>query len=208
MENQKITVHIVDDDSSTRKYLKELVSTINFSTKVYDSAHTFLDSYKDDGIGCLLLDLRMPDLSGLDLQSKLISNKIDLPVIMVTGYGDVPTAVKAMKAGVFDFIEKPFRAKVMIERIQHAVELHKKTRETKQADIDIIKLIETLTNREKEVMDLVVQGYPNKDMAAELDISVKTIEVHRANVMNKMQASSIVELVRMSMQVNKTEDKP
>lgn len=206
MENHKVTIHIVDDDQSTRKYLQELVSTIKYKTKVYDSATNFLESYKDDGVGCLLLDLRMPEISGLDLQNQLISSSIDLPVIMITGYGDVPTAVKAMKAGVFDFIEKPFRAKFMIDRIHNAVNQHKKTRQNKQVDKDIIKLIDSLTNREKEVMDLVIQGKQNKDIALELEISVKTVEVHRANVMNKMQANSIVELVRMCLQIKETEE--
>ena len=206
MENNKVTIHIVDDDPSTRKYLQELVSTIKFKTKVYDSASDFLESYRDEGVGCLLLDLRMPEISGLDLQSQLISSTIDLPVIMITGYGDVPTAVKAMKAGVFDFVEKPFRAKFMIDRINNAVKQHKQTRKNKQADKDIIKLIDSLTNREKEVMDLVIKGKQNKDIALDLEISVKTVEVHRANVMNKMQANSIVELVRMCLQIKETEE--
>lgn len=208
MENQKITIHIVDDDPSTRKYLQSLIATVNYKTKAYDSAANFLESYKEDGIGCLILDLRLPGISGLELQKELATNSIDLPVIMITGYGDIPTAVKAMKAGVLDFIEKPFRGKFMIERINNAVNQHKELRENKQAGGDIIKHIDSLTNREKQVMDHVVAGKQNKDIATELGISVKTVEVHRANVMNKMQANSIVELVRMCLQVNEIEDTP
>jgi len=208
MENQKITIHIVDDDPSTRKYLQSLIATVNYKTKAYDSAANFLESYKEDGIGCLILDLRLPGISGLELQKELATNSIDLPVIMITGYGDIPTAVKAMKAGVLDFIEKPFRGKFMIERINNAVNQHKELRENKLAGGDIIKHIDSLTNREKQVMDHVVAGKQNKDIATELGISVKTVEVHRANVMNKMQANSIVELVRMCLQVNESEDTP
>ena len=199
MEIQKATIHVVDDDPDTRKYLKELISTINYKTKVYDSATTFLETYKDEGLGCLILDLRMPGINGLDLQNQLASNHIDLPVIMISGYGDVPTAVKAMKAGVLDFIEKPFRGKFMLERIQNAVRHHGNTRSQKEASNDIKKLIQTLTKREKEVMDLVVHGMQNKDIATELGISIKTVEVHRANVMAKMQAKSVAELVRMRL---------
>lgn len=205
MDNQKVTIHIVDDDLSTRKYLKELISSVKYKTKIYDSAPNFLETYKEDGIGCLILDLRLPGISGLDLQNQLATYNIDLPVIMITGYGDVPTAVKAMKAGVLDFIEKPFRGKFMLERIKHAVNHHKITRQNKQADDDITKLINTLTSREKEVMALVVQGKSNKDIALNLKISVKTVEVHRANVMTKMQVTSIADLVRLCLQVNQAE---
>lgn len=204
MENQKPTIHVVDDDPDTRKYLKDLISTINFNTKVYDSATNFLDTYQADGLGCLVLDLRMPGINGLDLHNQLASNNIDLPVIMISGYGDIPTAVQAMKAGVLDFIEKPFRGKFMLERIQHAVTQHQNTRNQKEACDDILKLVNSLTRREKEVMDLVVQGKQNKDVAIDLGISIKTVEVHRANVMAKMQVNSVAELVRMSLLINRS----
>lgn len=202
MQNNIPTIHVVDDDPDTRKYLKDLISTINFNTKVYDSAANFLETYQEDGLGCLILDLRMPGLNGLDLHNQLASNYIDLPVIMITGYGDVPTAVKAMKAGVLDFIEKPFRGKFMLERIQNAVKHHENTRNQKEASGDILKLAQSLTKREKEVMDRVVCGKQNKDIAIDLGISIKTVEVHRANVMAKMQANSVAELVRMSLLIN------
>lgn len=206
MDNQKITIHIVDDDPSTRNYLKELILSDNYKAKVYESADSFLEIYRDDGLGCIILDLHLPGISGLDLQSQLTSKNIDLPVIMITGYGDVPTAVKAMKAGVLDFIEKPFRGKFMLERIQNAISRHRDTRQQKQDNGDINKCIDSLTNREKEVFALVVQGKQNKDIATELGISIKTVEVHRANVMSKMQANSIAELVRMHLQVKQPEN--
>lgn len=208
MEKRNVTIHVVDDDPDTRKYLQELISTINHKTKVYDSATTFLETYQDDGLGCLILDLRMPGINGLDLQNQLASNNIDLPVIMISGYGDVPTAVKAMKAGVLDFIEKPFSGKVMLERIKNAVTQHGLARNQKAANNDILKLIETLTKREKQVMEFVVRGMHNKDIATELGISIKTVEVHRANVMTKMQAKSVAELVRMRLLISPGECPP
>ena len=206
MDNQKVTIHVVDDDPSTRKYLSELISTANYKSKIYDSATGFLQTYKEDGIGCLILDLRLPDINGLDLQSQLASNNIDLPVIMITGFGDVPTAVEAMKAGVLDFIEKPFSAQFLLDRIHNAVIKHKTDREQKQASEKVLDRIHTLTKREKEVMELVVQGKQNKDVASELGISIKTVEVHRSNVMDKMQANSIAELVRKCLLVKNTKD--
>jgi FixJ family two-component response regulator len=202
MQNNKPTIHVVDDDPDTRKYLKDLISTINFNTKVYDSATNFLETYQEDGLGCLILDLRMPGINGLDLQTQLASNHIDLPVIMISGYGDIATAVKAMKAGVLDFIEKPFRGKFMLERIQNAVLHHENTRNQKEVSDDILKLAQSLTKREKEVMDLVVLGKQNKDIAIDLGISIKTVEVHRANVMAKMKVNSVADLVRMSLLIN------
>ena len=206
MENQKATIHVVDDDPSTRKYLSELISTVNYKAKIYDSAANFLESYKEDGVGCLILDLRLPGISGLDLQQQLATNNIDLPVIMITGYGDVPTAVEAMKAGVLDFIEKPFSAQFLLDRVHNAVTKHKTDREQKVVQEDILTRINSLTNREKEVMQYVVKGSQNKDIANKLGISIKTVEVHRANVMDKMQAKSIADLVRMCLLVKETEE--
>lgn len=201
MNNKNITIHIVDDDPSMLKYLSELVKTINYKAETYESAGEFLESYSDDGHGCLILDLRLPGISGLDLQDQLAANNIDLPVIMISGFGDVSTVVKAMKAGVLDFLEKPFKGQELLDRIHNAVNKHKADRVKNTSQNQTLERINSLTKREKEVMALVITGTLNKDIAKILEISVKTVEVHRANVMDKMNASSVADLVRMSLEV-------
>lgn len=204
MNNQSITIHIVDDDPSMLKYLSELVKTINYKAKTYESASDFLESYDDQGHGCLILDLRLPGISGLDLQQQLAENNIDLPVIMISGFGDVSTVVKAMKAGVLDFLEKPFKGQDLLDRIHNAVNKHKSDRVKNNSQNQALERIQSLTKREKEVMALVVAGTLNKEIAKKLEISVKTVEVHRANVMEKMAVSSVADLVRICLEVNKT----
>ncbi len=201
MKNQNVTIHIIDDDPSMLRYLSDLVSTINYRARTYESANDFLESYEDDGIGCLILDLRLPGISGLELQQQLASNNIDLPVIMISGFGDISTAVKAMKAGVLDFLEKPFKGQDLLDRIHNAVNKHKKDRARNHDHNETLQRINSLTRREKEVMDLVVKGVLNKDIAKELGISIKTVEVHRANVMEKMKVTSVADLVRLSLEV-------
>lgn len=201
MENQNITIHIVDDDSSMLQYLSSLVTTLNYKSKTYSSADDFLKTYKDDGVGCLILDLRLPGISGLELQQQLAGNNIDLPVIMISGFGDISTAVNAMKAGVLDFLEKPFKGQELLDRIHSAVNKHKIDRIKNTTQSKTLGLIKSLTKREKEVMGLVVKGKANKDIAKQLGISIKTVEVHRANVMEKMAVCSVAELVRMSLEV-------
>ena len=201
MENQNITIHIVDDDSSMLEYLSALVTTLNYKSKTYSSADDFLKTYKDDGVGCLILDLRLPGISGIELQQQLAGNNIDLPVIMISGFGDISTAVNAMKAGVLDFLEKPFKGQELLDRIHSAVKKHNIDRIKNTTQSKTLGLIKSLTKREKEVMGLVVKGKANKDIAKQLGISIKTVEVHRANVMEKMAVCSVAELVRMSLEV-------
>ena len=198
----KATVHVVDDDHGTLNYLSDLLSTVNYNTKTYHTAHEFLEQYKEDGLGCLVLDLRLPGISGLELQQQLADHHIDLPVIMISGFGDVPTAVKALKAGVLDFIEKPFRGQDLLDRIQLAISKHKLDRKKNASINEARKLVDSLTRREREVMDLVVKGNLNKDIATQLGISIKTVEVHRSNVMDKMGVNSVTDLVRLSMLSN------
>ncbi len=204
MKNQDATIHIIDDDPSMQKYLKELVDTLNFRSKTYHSANEFLETYTDEGIGCLVLDLRLPGISGLELQQQLAGKNIDLPVIMISGFGDISTAVKAMKAGVLDFLEKPFRAQDLLDLINNAVNKHKVDREKFHSQSETLERINSLTQREKEVMQHVVAGTLNKDIAKKLEISIKTVEVHRANVMEKMKVSSVADLVRASLVTNET----
>ena len=202
MTNKNVTIHIVDDDPSMLKYLSELVSTINYKSKTYNTANEFLSGYTDAGHGCLVLDLRLPGISGLELHQQLEKNNIDLPVIMISGFGDVSTVVKAMKAGVLDFLEKPFKGQELLDLIHNAVSQHKKNRLINTSQNKTLQRINSLTKREKEVMELVVAGTLNKDIAKKLGISVKTVEVHRANVMDKMEVSSVTDLVRMSLEVS------
>lgn len=202
MKNQNVTVHIIDDDPSMLVYLSELVKTINYKSKTYHSASEFLENYSDDGIGCLILDLRLPGISGLELHQQLAGFNIDLPVIMISGFGDVSTAVKAIKAGVLDFLEKPFKNQDLLDLIHNAVSKHKIDRAKNNTQNKALECINSLTKREKEVMELVVTGKLNKDIAKQLEISIKTVEVHRANVMEKMGVTSVADLVRMFLEVN------
>lgn len=203
MKNQNTTIHIIDDDPGMQKYLSELVETLSFKSKTYHSANEFLELYTDEGFGCLVLDLRLPGISGLELQQQLSGKNIDLPVIMISGFGDISTAVKAMKAGVLDFLEKPFRGQDLLDLIHKAVKKHKTDREINHSQFEALQRFNSLTQREKEVMEHVVVGTLNKDIATKLEISIKTVEVHRANVMDKMKASSVPDLVRASLVINK-----
>ena len=201
MKNTSATIHIIDDDPSMLKYLSDLVNTLNYKSQTYDCANDFLDNYNNDGFGCLILDLRLPGISGLDLHQQLPSHGIDLPVIMISGFGDVSTVVKAMKSGVLDFLEKPFKGQELLDLIHNAIHQHKEIREKTNTQNKAQTRLDSLTKREKQVMELVVIGMLNKDIAKKLKISIKTVEVHRANVMDKMSAKSVADLVRMSLEV-------
>ena len=173
-----------------------LSESIGYRTEAYDSARAFLDGYVEGQPGCLLLDVRMPGVNGLELQERLVDRSIDLPVIMVTGHGDVPMAVRAIKAGAFDFIEKPFDNQTLIGRIKAAVDehLHAESAKTDRAVIEA--RLATLTPREHEVLNIVVNGETNKVIADELGISEKTVEFHRANIIQKLAARSLADLIR------------
>ena len=201
MKNTSATIHIIDDDPSMLKYLSDLVSTLDYKSQTYDNGNDFLDNYSNDGLGCLVLDLRLPGISGLDLHQQLPEHGIDLPVIMISGFGDISTVVKAMKSGVLDFLEKPFKGQELLNLIHNAINQHKEIREKSNTQNKAQTRLDSLTKREKQVMELVVVGMLNKDIAKKLEISIKTVEVHRANVMDKMSANSITDLVRMYLDV-------
>jgi len=205
MNNKDATIHIIDDDPGMLEYLSTLVKTIEYKARTYHDANDFLDTYAEDGIGCLILDMRLPGISGLELQQQLAGKNIDLPVIMISGFGDVSTAVKAMKAGVLDFLEKPFKGQELLDLVQNAISKHKVDRTKNKKQNKTLERINSLTKREKEVMGLVVSGMINKDIAKNLEISIKTVEVHRANVMEKMGVTSVTDLVRMSLEVKNPE---
>lgn len=194
--DSKPIVHIVDDDLEVRNFLLQLVESAGYSRKAYDRAQTFLNEYRDNQHGCLLLDVRMPDLSGPGLQDKLIERGIHIPIIMMTGYADVSTAVCAMKKGAIDFIEKPIDSDTLLERIKQALNQDLIDRKLRKRKNEFLSLFERLTTRETEVMELVVSGKANKQVAADLGISPKTVEIHRAHVMQKIQVDSLAELVR------------
>jgi two-component system, LuxR family, response regulator FixJ len=196
------TVYVVDDDEGVRDSLRFLLKSVGLATKTLSSATEFLASYDVNQPGCLILDVRMPAMSGLELQQQLNIRGAMIPVIFITGHGDIPMAVEAMQHGAFDFLQKPFRDQDLIERLQKALAKDAENRtELKQRD-QIRTRFETLTPREHEVLVLMVRGLPNKIMAAELGVSQRTVEIHRARVMEKTEAGSLAQLVRMHLDLN------
>lgn len=191
------TVFVVDDDEAVRRFLRGLIASIGLRVEIHGSAQMFLDAYEPGTPGCLVLDLRMPNMSGLELQKKLAERAIDLPVIIVTGHGDVQVAVHAMKNGAFDFVEKPFNNELLLDSIQKAVADSERSTNLRVEREAINSRIELLTPRERQVLEIVVTGETNKGVARYLDISDKTVEIHRAHVMEKMQAKSLAHLVKM-----------
>ena len=198
-QNQEATVFVVDDDDAVRESLVFLMKSIGLKAESFSSAQAFLDSYNAARAGCLVLDIRMPGMSGLELQDKLIQMGSILPIIFITGHGDVPMAVKAIKAGAADFVQKPFRDQELIDRIREVLEEDSHARAEKLQRTEILRRMETLTEREREVMGQVVDGKANKVVAIDLNVSQRTVEIHRANVMEKMKARSLAQLVRLVM---------
>ncbi|XAL98668.1 response regulator [Phycisphaeraceae bacterium D3-23] len=198
MANQQ-TVYVVDDDAAVRDSLQWLLESVGMSVKSFASANALLAEADESCRGCLVVDLRLPGLSGLDLMDQLNGKGIHLPTIMITGHGDVTAAVRAMKAGAIDFIEKPFNDEILLDRVRAALAMDVEQFASVEYLREIAARAQRLTPREVQVMALVVQGKLNKQIATELGLSHKTIEVHRAHVMEKMQAGSLAELVRMSV---------
>jgi len=195
--SEKATVFVVDDDSAVRESLRWLIESVGLKVKTFSTAREFLDAYDPNQPGCLVLDIRMPGMSGLELQDRLAEKSIHLPVIIITGYGDVPVAVRAMKNGAIDFIEKPFSDQVLLERIQLAIEQDSAYRRITERRQDIENRLAVLTPREREVMYLVVEGKPSREIAKELGLSTRTVEVHRTHLMDKTKVRSVAELARM-----------
>ena len=193
------TVFIVDDDDAVRRFLTGLIRSIDLKVEAYASAQDFLDAYQPGRPGCLLLDVRMPGMSGLELQRELAERSIALQVVILTGHGNVPVAVQAMKAGAVDFIEKPFNNELLLDRIQRAVAQSLRSDSEREKHDETLRRLDTLTPRERQVCDLVVNGETNKSIAHRLTISEKTVEIHRANVMRKMRARSLASLVHMAV---------
>lgn len=197
-------VYVVDDDQAVRDSLRWLIESVDLNVKTFSNGQELLDAFEETEISCLVLDVRMPGISGLDLQQRLKKMGSKVPVIIVTGHADVPMAIQAMKAGAFDFIEKPYSDQLLLERIQYAIEQDDSVKKQQNINNEINQRIDTLTPRELEVMGLVVSGHSNKSIAKELGVSIKTVEVHRGNLMSKMQAKSLSELVRLVMSSSRT----
>lgn len=193
------TVYIIDDDPMARESLKWLIESAGLPVQVFASGLDFLDQVDNSMIGCVLLDVRMPDINGMELYTKLKQRNIMLPVIIVTGHADVAMAVRAMKAGAFDLIEKPYNDALMLEQVQSAIASGQDDHRHQQRVAAIKACADQLTPREREVMHYVLNSTQNKVIAAELGISIKTVELHRANLMAKMQAKTSTELVRLAL---------
>jgi FixJ family two-component response regulator len=191
------TVFVVDDDRAVARSLEALIESVGLETELFSTAQDFLERYRPGEPGCLVLDLRMPGMSGLQLQETLLARGVTIPIIFITGHGDVRMAVRALKAGAIDFLEKPFHDQDLLDRIQQALQDDQARRLGAETRAVVQRRIDSLTPREREVMDLLIQGKSTKVIAAGLNLSAKTVEFHRAKVMEKMQTHSSVELVTM-----------
>lgn len=191
-------VFVVDDDRSIRDSIRRLVDSVDLHVETFESARDFISSKRPDVPSCLVLDVRLPDLSGLDLQRKLGEANVRIPIIFITGHGDIPMSVRAMKAGAVEFLTKPFRGQDLLDAIQNAIARDRVTRQ-QVAEIEKLRTCyDFLTPREKEVLHHVVAGRPSKEIAAELGVSEATVKTHRAHIMEKMRAGSLADLVRIT----------
>lgn len=195
----KGTIFVVDDDAAVRDSLAALLEVEGFTVEAFDSAKAFLAGYTPKEACCVIADIRMPDMDGLELQEEIIRRAWGLPVVIITGHGDVPLAVRAMKAGAVDFIEKPFDDEALRASIERGIAQSKRARGENAAAQEVETRISQLTAREREVLEHLVAGRPNKVIAHRMDISPRTVEVHRGRVMEKMQARSLSDLVRMAL---------
>lgn len=189
-------VHVVNNDEALRDSLVWMLEANGYAVSAHDSAEAFLDGLSTTMTGCILLDVRMPGMSGLELFEELQRRRCGLPVVFITGHGDVPMAVSALKQGAVDFIEKPFGERDMMRLVEQCLLLERDTREKRLQEADTVRRLEQLTQREREVLELIIVGRLNKQIADVLGISIKTVEVHRARVMEKMGAHSLAELVQ------------
>ena len=198
MKQAETVVFVVDDDRSVREAIKSLIMSVGLQVETFESAQEFLRSKRLDVPGCVVLDVRLPGLSGLDLQREMAAHAVKLPIIFITGHGDIPMSVRAMKAGAVEFLTKPFRDQDLLDAIQQALARDRESRQQLSQIAELRTRFEELTSREKEVMRLVAAGLLNKQIAGELGISEITVKIHRGQVMKKMGAGSLADLVRMT----------
>ena len=208
MRTPAAQVFIVDDDEAVRGSLRLLIRSVGLQAQAFGSAQEFLASYDARHPGCLILDVRMPGMSGLELQQELNRRGATIPVVFITGHGDVPMAVEAMQQGAFDFLQKPFRDQELLDRVQRALARDAESRASMAARAEILERLASLTPRETEVLRLVTNGKANKVVGAELGVSQRTVEIHRAHVMEKMKAGSLAELVRMVLDAEESTQNP
>lgn len=195
-------VYLVEDDEAVRESLQLVLESVGRSVQTYASAAQFLEHWNPEMAGCVVLDIRMPGMNGMELQRKLNEINCMLPIIFVTGHGDVPMAVEAMQQGAVDFVQKPYREQELLDKIDNALALDAQNRESLQQRQEILARIDSLTPRERDVMELMIVGKANKVIAIDLDISQRTVEIHRARVMEKLHANSLAHLVRMALAAN------
>jgi FixJ family two-component response regulator len=195
---KELVVFVIDDDASMRRALTNLFQSVGLKVEVFASASEILQSKLPDVASCLVLDIRLPGLSGLDFQTELAKANIHIPIIFMTGHGDIPMTVRAMKGGAVDFLTKPFRDQDMLDAVVTAIEKDRKTREVGKIVANLQALFETLTPREREILALVASGLMNKQIAAEIGLAEITVKIHRSHIMKKMDARSLADLVRMT----------
>jgi two-component system, LuxR family, response regulator FixJ len=202
MKSEQPLVHVIDDDEAVRDSISMLFETENIEHVVYSSATDFLNAYSDAMCGCLVLDVRMPNMTGLELQEALNKRHSTLPIIFITGHGDIPMAVEAMRRGALDFLRKPFGEDDLLQRVNEALKRATEVRDVRKVRAEAQTHFETLSPREKEVFERIASGQANKFVAAELGISERTVEIHRSQVMRKMGARSLAQLVRMKIDLD------
>ncbi|SPF56192.1 Nodulation protein W [Candidatus Sulfopaludibacter sp. SbA4] len=198
MSQEPPAVFIVDDDISVREALKNLLRSVGLRVETFGTAQEFLSSRRSDAPGCLILDVRLPGLSGLDLQRKLAEADIEIPIIFITAHGDIQMSVRAMKAGAVEFLTKPFRDQDLLDAVQQAIDRDRSARTQRAETAELRSRYESLSSREQEIMALVVRGLLNKQIASELGISEATVKLHRGQVMQKMRADSLADLIRVA----------
>jgi RNA polymerase sigma factor (sigma-70 family) len=208
MEQTTPTVFVVDDDEEVRNALQLLFESVGLPVICYASALDYLENFDEKLPGCLVVDIRMPGMSGLDMQEKLAEKPLHPPVIIITGHGDVPMAVRAVQSGAVNFIEKPFRDQILLDSVHRAIEMDAERRGEASRQSEIIDHLNQLTPREREVLDLVIGGMRNKNISEQLGITLSTVEAHRSRVMEKMQADSLSHLMRMMLTLEKDYGKP